>query len=71
MHIEFTGPDGFLQSPLVEKLTRHGNGAEDGTAVRVVAEHAVVVRPIQVTKLDRVLSLYPTLAEALQDRSDS
>jgi ABC-2 type transport system ATP-binding protein len=28
VHIEFTGPDGFLQSPLVEKLTRHGNGAE-------------------------------------------
>jgi ABC-2 type transport system ATP-binding protein len=28
VHIEFTGPDGFLQSPLVEKLTRHGSGAE-------------------------------------------
>jgi ABC-2 type transport system ATP-binding protein len=28
LHIEFTGTDGFLQSPLIEKVTRLGNGVE-------------------------------------------
>ncbi|MGA8037341.1 MAG: ATP-binding cassette domain-containing protein [Candidatus Acidiferrales bacterium] len=28
LHIEFTGPDGFLQFPQIEKLTRLGNGVE-------------------------------------------
>ncbi|MDQ2627943.1 anti-anti-sigma factor [Mycolicibacter senuensis] len=40
--------------------------AEAGTSLRVVAEDAVVVRPIQVTNLDQVLEIYPTLSAALR-----
>jgi anti-anti-sigma factor len=69
--LDLQGVTYFGSSGLNAVLQCHSNGAEAGTAVRVVAENAVVVRPIQVTKLDRVLSLYPTLSEALQDRSDS
>jgi len=32
----------------------------------LVADNGLVVRPIQVTNLDSVLKLYPTLSEALE-----
>jgi hypothetical protein len=41
---------------------------EAGTSVRLVADNGLVVRPIEVTNLDSVLELYPTLPDALQGR---
>lgn len=69
--LDLDGLTYFGSSGLNAVLQCHRTGAEAGTAVRVVAESVVVVRPIEVTKLDRVLSLYPTLSEALQFCSDS
>jgi hypothetical protein len=34
--------------------------------VRLVADNDLVLRPIQVTELDRILEVYPTLSDALQ-----
>jgi anti-anti-sigma factor len=68
--LDLDGLTYFGSSGLNAVLQCHGNGAEAGTAVRVVAESVVVVRPIEVTKLDRVLSLYRTLSDALQGSSD-
>lgn len=41
------------------------SGRVDGVAVRVVAGNAEVIRPIQVTKLDKVLRPHRTVADAL------
>jgi anti-sigma B factor antagonist len=41
-------------------------GLADGTAVRlVVADNVYVLRPLEVTKLDRVFEVHPTLTDAL------
>jgi anti-anti-sigma factor len=40
-------------------------GAANGVAVRVVANSAAVLRPLQVTQLDAVIRPYATLPEAL------
>jgi hypothetical protein len=34
----------------------------------LVADHGLVVRPIEVTNLDSLLELYPTLPDALEGR---
>ena len=47
-------------------LECHDHGKEAGTSVRLVADHDQVLRPIEVTELDRILDIYPTLSEALQ-----
>ena len=49
-------------------LDCHRQGLEARTAVRLVADNGLVVRPIEVTNLDSVLELYPTLPDALQGR---
>ena len=41
------------------------SGEFDGVAVRVVASTAEVIRPLQVTRLDEVISPYPTVSDAL------
>jgi len=47
------------------------SGEFDGVAVRVVASTAEVIRPLQVTRLDEVVSPYPTVPDALAGtRSD-
>jgi anti-anti-sigma factor len=46
----------------------HRRGLQAGTTVRLVADNGQVVRPIEVTNLDSVLDLYPTLPDALQGR---
>jgi anti-anti-sigma factor len=40
-------------------------GESDGVAVRVVASTAEVIRPLQVTRLDEMISPYPTVPDAL------
>jgi anti-anti-sigma factor len=49
-------------------LDCHRQGLQAGTSVRLVADNGLVVRPIEVTNLDSVLELYPTLPDALQGR---
>ncbi|BBX64964.1 anti-sigma factor antagonist [Mycobacterium saskatchewanense] len=55
----------FGSAALNAVLDCHEAGKEAGTAVRLVADGDNVLRPIQVTELDRILDIYPTLTEAL------
>jgi anti-sigma B factor antagonist len=41
-------------------------GLAAGTSVRLVADNDHVIRPLEVTKLDRVFEIYRTLTDALQ-----
>jgi anti-anti-sigma factor len=52
-------------------LDCHERGRVDGVAVRVVADTAEVIRPIEVTKLDDVLRPYPTVAAAIKGSDES
>ena len=56
----------FGSAGLNAVLDCHEEGKESGTSVRLVADHDNVLRPIEVTKLDRILEIYPTLSDALQ-----
>jgi len=58
----------FGSAGLNAVLDCHRQGLQAGTSVRLVADNGVVVRPIEVTNLDSVLELYPTLPHALQGR---
>jgi anti-sigma B factor antagonist len=42
-------------------------GLAAGTAVRLVADNDYVIRPLEVTKLDQILDIYPTMTDALDD----
>ncbi len=64
--IDLQAVDFFGSAALNAVLDCHLDGQTGGTAVRLAADHDQVLRPIQVTELDRVLDIYPTLAEALQ-----
>lgn len=59
----------FGSAGLNAVLACHEKGAADGTAVRLVAAQPEVVCPVEVTKLDSVLQLYPSFAEAIAPRS--
>jgi len=56
----------FGSAALNAVLECHEQGKRTGSSVRVVAAHGDVLLPIQVTELDRVLDIYPTLSDALQ-----
>jgi anti-anti-sigma factor len=60
----------FGSAALNAVLDCHEEGKESGTSVRLVADHDHVLRPIQVTELDRVLDIYPTLSEALYPKQE-
>jgi anti-anti-sigma factor len=45
-------------------------GVADGVAVRVVATKAEVLRPIEVTQLDKVLRPFTSVADALAPEGD-
>ena len=55
----------FGSAALNAMLECHEEGRDAGTAVRLVADHDQVLRPIQVTELDRIFNIYPTLSDAL------
>jgi anti-sigma B factor antagonist len=61
----------FGSAGLNAVLDCHEDGVANGTLVRLVANNAQVVRPIEVTSLDRVLDVYPTMPEALRRCRDS
>jgi anti-sigma B factor antagonist len=56
----------FGSAALNAVLDCHEEGKKTGTSVRLVADHDHVLRPIEVTELDRILDIYPTLSDALQ-----
>jgi anti-sigma B factor antagonist len=56
----------FGSAALNAVLDCHERGNETDTSVRLVADNDQVLRPIQVTELDRILEVYPTLSDALQ-----
>ena len=66
--IDLQAVDFFGSAALNAVLDCHEGGKAGGTAVRLVADHDQVLRPIQVTELDRVFDIYPTLSAALQRR---
>ncbi len=66
--IDLLAVDFFGSAALNAVLDCHEDGKAGGTAVRLVADHDQVLRPIQVTELDRVFDIYPTLTAALQRR---
>jgi anti-anti-sigma factor len=41
-------------------------GLAAGTSVRLVADNDYVIRPLEVTKLDRVFEIHRTLTDALE-----
>jgi anti-anti-sigma factor len=60
----------FGSAALNAVLDCHEGGKETGTSVRLVADNDHVLRPIQVTELDRILEVYPTLSDALQSKPE-
>lgn len=66
--VDLQAVDFFGSAALNAMLECHDEGKEMGTSVRLVADHDPVLRPIQVTELDRIFDVYPTLPEALQHK---
>jgi anti-anti-sigma factor len=58
----------FGSAGLNAVLDVHERGLRAGTSVRLVADNGLVVRPIEVTNLDRRLDLYSTFPDALEGR---
>jgi anti-anti-sigma factor len=58
----------FGSAGLNAVLDCHKQGLRVGTSVRLVADNELVVRPIEVTNLDSLLDLYPSLPDALEGR---
>lgn len=56
----------FGSAGLNALLDCHEQGRTAGTSVRLVADHAEVLQPIQLTELDRILDVYPSITDALQ-----
>jgi anti-sigma B factor antagonist len=69
--VDLQGVTFFGSAALNAMLNCHHGGKETGTSVRSVADHGDVLRPIEVTKLDRVFEVYPTLSDALQRKRKS
>lgn len=59
----------FGSAGLNAVLDCHRQGIETRVLVRLVADNSLVVRPIQVTNMDSVLDLHPTVSDALQGRN--
>ena len=66
--LDLQGVTYFGSAGLNVVLDCHKQGMQTGTAVRLVADNGLVVRPIEVTNLDSLLDLYPTLPDALEGR---
>lgn len=64
--IDLGGVEFFGSAALNAVLDCHEAGQRVGTSVRLVADHDNVLRPVQVTALDRIFDIYPTLSAALR-----
>lgn len=60
----------FGSAGLNAVLDCHRQGVDARTSVRLVADNDLVVRPIEVTNMDSVLELYPTLSDALKPTNE-
>jgi ABC-2 type transport system ATP-binding protein len=69
VQIEFTGPDGFLQSPAIEKLTRHGNGAEAKLKPGADSQDLLCAAVQAGANITRFELLYPSLNEIFIERT--
>jgi anti-anti-sigma factor len=56
---------GFLASAGLQALVAAHNNVSQSAQFAVVANSAATSRPIQLTGLDQIFELYPTLDEAL------
>ncbi|WP_428342579.1 STAS domain-containing protein [Mycobacterium sp.] len=66
--LDLQGVTYFGSAGLNAVLDTHKQGLRAGISVRLVAENDLVVRPIEVTNLDSLLDLYPSLPNALEGR---
>ncbi|MBL1076395.1 STAS domain-containing protein [Nocardia sp. 2] len=64
--IDLHGVTYFGSAGLNAVLRCHERGTATGIPVRLVADNPEVVRPIEVTGLDAVLRMYPTVDAALR-----
>jgi anti-sigma B factor antagonist len=55
----------FLNSTALTVLVEADRAAAAHIELRVVASNRIVLRPIQITALDQVLAVFPTLEDAL------
>ncbi len=60
----------FGSAGLNAVLDCHEDGGNVGTSVRLVADNAQVLRPIEVTNLDRVFVIHATVTDALSRDPD-
>jgi anti-anti-sigma factor len=63
--IDLQGVTFFGSAGLNAVLACHEKGTANGASVRLVATQPEVLNPIQVTKLDCVLEIYPSVSEAI------
>src|ERR1700736_4182768 len=66
--LDLQGVTYFGSAGLNAVLDCHKQGLQARTAVRLVADNGLGVRPGEVTNLSSLLDLYPTLPEALEGR---
>jgi anti-anti-sigma factor len=66
--VDLQGVTYFGSAGLNAVLDCHKQGLRAGISVRLVADNDLVVRPIEVTNLDSLLDLYPSLPDALEGR---
>lgn len=66
--VDLNGVTYFGSAGLNAVLDVHEQGLRAGTSVRLVADNGLVVRPIEVTNLDSLIELYPSLPDALEGR---
>jgi anti-anti-sigma factor len=64
--IDLSAVTHFGSAGLNAVLECHEHGRTAGVAVRIAADNPQVLRPIEVTKLDNVLRLYPSVSAALE-----
>ncbi len=64
--VDLQGVDLFGSAALRALMQCHEQGAADGIPVRLVSTNRIVVRSLTITKLDKVLALYPTVSAALR-----
>ncbi|MCE0764513.1 STAS domain-containing protein [Pseudonocardia kujensis] len=65
--LDLTGVDFFTSVGLTAVALAHRGAEERGVALRVVADSRRVLRPLQITGMDRTLALYTSRAAALGD----
>lgn len=69
--IDLTEVTYFGSAALNAVLSCHEEGAAEGTAVAIVADQPYVVQPIEITGLNDVLEMHPTIDQALRREGQS